>query len=522
MSLIPIEQGPPGPPGAPGGSADLATVLALGNQTGPNNIVVDSSQKIDFAGGIDIEGTTDGSINFTATSRIDYASANTKISVVSDNISLDAGGGGLVEMTNAGVVGITSGAAQNVNITAGAAGYVSMSASSGGRVEVNSDLFLNGNDIQEVNVVKTAFIEPNSTISPDITINAIGSGNLNLSSANNILATADNLDISPTTIIMPSPIDPVGYAQIAQGRTLLRRKDTGGVANPVLTLDNQDTAAGSTSIVFNKNAFANGTTIGEMSFQAKTAIAGNPVREYARIGTTISNNITGNVDGTIRLSARVNDSLTELFRINGVDNQNECLAQLDMNGNAITSVSLFDIQNVSKIGLNGVANFGVAGQHIISRGSSAGALWMNPSQTLPLANYGGGATIDDTTPFIMGCSTNQPTFAPAGSGGTGRYKVDYSAVIEGVNQPLVIQSQLVYNGSTYGGEIFNSGDWYVSEPLTKSGSTHHSIAFSDYFTFPYVFGQTRTLQLEISVLTESGSGTTNDARITATITPCYS
>ena len=40
-------------------------------------------------------------------------------------------------------------------------------------------------------------------------------------------------------------------------------------------------------MTFYKNTFVNGSTIGEMSFRAKTAITGNPEREYARIGGTI-------------------------------------------------------------------------------------------------------------------------------------------------------------------------------------------------------------------------------------------
>jgi len=293
----------------------------------------------------------------------------------------------------------------------------------------------------------------------------------------------------------------------------------GGQANPSLILTNTNAGTGlpgagvGLEIYRNKpTAGTNGDTLFNQSVYGKDGA--NNRQEYTRITHSIRASASGSEDGSIEFGCFINGVNTNFLQINGNDEQVNILKPLDMTAQ--------DIINVNKISINGATSFGVAGQHIISRGSGGSALWMNPSQTPPLANYGGGATIDDTTPYVMGCSTGQPTFAPAGSGATGRYKVDYSAIIEGINHSLVITSQLVYDGITYGGEIFNSGDWYVSEPLTKSGSTHHSISFSDYFTFPYVFGLTRTLQLEISVLTESGSGSTNDARITATITPCYS
>ena len=107
----------------------------------------------------------------------------------------------------------------------------------------------------------------------------------------------------------------------------------------MIRLDQQDTAIGSANITFFKNTSTNGRTIGDMSFRAKTAITGNPEREYARIGATIRNNASGNVDGSISLQARVNDSITELMRINGADSHIEIYQPLDLNNNDIITTT---------------------------------------------------------------------------------------------------------------------------------------------------------------------------------------
>jgi hypothetical protein len=124
----------------------------------------------------------------------------------------------------------------------------------------------------------------------------------------------------------------------------------GGVALPIMTLHNSDTGTGSAALKFQKNSFTNGTAIGEISFQAKTNEAGNPVKEYARISGTIRNNASSNVDGSVAISGRVNDVLTEFARFNGVDGENNFFLPLDMNGNRINN-STGALQMLSGTGL---------------------------------------------------------------------------------------------------------------------------------------------------------------------------
>jgi hypothetical protein len=130
-------------------------------------------------------------------------------------------------------------------------------------------------------------------------------------------------------------LDAGNSATGANATITLNDTDPGGGSNPMLTLNQNDTNAGAGSIRMFKNISTNGSAIGEVSFVAKTAITGNPEREYARIDARIRNNNTSNIDGSIGLSARVNDVLTEIVRVNGVDNQTEFLQPIDMNGNAI-------------------------------------------------------------------------------------------------------------------------------------------------------------------------------------------
>lgn len=143
---------------------------------------------------------------------------------------------------------------------------------------------------------------------------------LALTTTDDITGTANNIDLSTNNLS-------------------INTNNTGGGSNPMLTLNQQDTNAGAGSMRFYKNISTNGSAIGELTFVAKTAITGNPDREYARIDTRIRNNATSNVDGSIDFSARVNDALTPIVRINGVDNQTEFFKPIDMNNNAITTSS---------------------------------------------------------------------------------------------------------------------------------------------------------------------------------------
>lgn len=171
------------------------------------------------------------------------------------------------------------------------------------------------------------------------------SSNLTLSTNQNLVFTADNIDLASNGRLIVPTLASGNYLDYnpTNGITTLRQTTTGGVANPMITLNQNDTASGSANMTFYKNTFTNGSAIGELTFRAKTAISGNPEREYARIGSTIRSNTSGNVDGAINFQARINDTLTECMRINGQDSQIEIYQPLDLNDKDIVS-SIGDIE----------------------------------------------------------------------------------------------------------------------------------------------------------------------------------
>jgi len=196
--------------------------------------------------------------------------------------------------------------------------------------------------------------------------------NVDLSSAGRLiiptLASAEYLDYNP-----------------AIARLTMATDNTGGGSNPMLVLNQNDPTAGSATMKFYKNIFTNGSAIGELSFGAKTAIAGNPEREYTRISSTIRNNATANVDGSISLLARVNDTLTELMRINGADSQIDAFQPLDLNNNAIvTSTGDIALNAAASTGTGNITITPKPGAYIImtnlptsAAGLPSGALWNN-------------------------------------------------------------------------------------------------------------------------------------------------
>ena len=448
---------------------DVASITNVG--TAPNGAML-------------IQSEQDLTLNSTA-GKVNIESLNINGTTINGaGVNINTSGAGLVDITSA-----------DVSITA-----------TTGTIVINSQASVV--EVENVTFALTGSPATGTTISTansgrDININTQTTGDFNVSTGGNARLQIDGATNGNTTFTTQGQ----GWVQINQAT------GTGGSAQPILKLQNTNATSGSVYVESYKDKnIANGDNLfvvgvfGDRTSGAKT--------EMARIETAVQSSTLNAEEIAMRFYVRDSGNFPSgtlaQMEINGTEGQINFRLPLDVNIN--------DIIDIQKIALNGKTSFGSAGQFIMSRGSGGSALWANPSQTLPIGNYGGGATIDDTTPYVIGCSTNQPTFAPSPAG---RYKVEYSAIIEGVNLPLVIQTQVVYNGLTYGGEIFNNGDWYISEPLTKSGSTHHSITFTDYVSFPYTYGASLNLQLEIAILTESGSGSTNDGRITATISPAY-
>lgn len=429
-----------------------------------------------------------------------------------------AGGGSIPpNITVSSIAGSNS-----LNVTTQSNGNIWLSANGTGNTIVTTAMDMRSNVIYNINALtgqNGSYIDYTSDL-----LVAGGANVVNVTTSSNITMSADNIDLSPTTLIMPSPADAVGYAQFAQGKTLLLRKDGGGSANPILTLTNASTIAGSVFIESykNKNIAAGDNLFAVGVFGNRTSGA---KLELGRIETTV-NDATLNSEDT-RMSFYVRDDgafpatgLAQL-EIHGNEGQINMRLPLDMN--------VQDVLDLNRLSLNGKTSFGNWGQIVGTRASTASLLWMNPSQTSPVSVYGGGTTIDDTTPAYFGASFPSPNFPNSTTPGSlGRYKVEISIAMEGVNQNLICWTRLVYATTEYIGDIYRNpalgGGYvpYVSQPVTKAGTTYHTITYTDYVTFPYTqFNTTNNLEVLVGILTESGSYSTSDVKAVVTLSPVF-
>ncbi len=251
--------------------------------------------------------------------------------------------------------------------------------------------------------------------------NTVGTArNLGISTQGNLTLTGDNIDVSSNRFIFPSLAGSnfLDYTATA-GRLLIQQTTTGGGANPMLTLNQNDTATGSATLQFKKNISTNGSAIGEMSFLAKTAISPSfPEREYARIAGTIRNNASGNVDGSLTLQTRINDTLTEIMRINGADSQIEIYQPLDLNDKDIVS-STGDV-DISANGSTTTGNVNITAKgdcSIVSNGAG-GAINLTSVSNVNITATGDNLTLTAGTTMILDCAvvelknTNTTTTTP--------------------------------------------------------------------------------------------------------------
>ena len=288
-----------------------------------------------------------------------------------------------------GATGATGGSPWFATNYAGPIGYGYTGTGYTGDVMVFGKLYVQ--DSMAQNYVSGAInkfsqiITNNSGMNITTTGTPSGPSDMSLSSDGNIIMTADNIDVSATSFIYPTLVG--NYMQYTttgtntSGRLLLNQGTTGGVSNPMFTLNQNDTASGSANILFKKNTSTNGSAIGEMSFLAKTAILGNPEREYARMAAIIRSNTSGNVDGSISLSARINDVLTECMRINGQDSQIEVFQPIDLNNTGLTTGGSI-VTSTGDININASGSIGSGNVNITPRSGSS--CTFSTQLTLPL------------------------------------------------------------------------------------------------------------------------------------------
>jgi hypothetical protein len=335
------------------------------------------------------------------------------------------------------------------------------------------------------------------------------------------IATEGSLGISAGVVTVPTPTTSnTGITLNAGGlasNTLpvkITNSNAGGQANPTLTLTNTN-ATGSVALEVYKNkptAGTNGDVLFNQSVYGKDN--GNAKQEYTRISHTIRDNIGGTEDGSIEFSAFRAGAINTFIQINGVENEVNILKPLDMGSNNILAVNA--------IALGSSTSFGNAGEYIISRGSGNPSVWRQPNQTTATSVISTGFTINDTTPtFVSVAVSTLGATIPVASG---RYKVEWSVVLEGVNDDVFAFGLVDYNGTNYTGEIY--GDPAGSAiPATMSrgnraGLHYHSLTLVDYFTFPYSLSAF-TLSFPIGLYSGNSTDTVSVMKIVASFSGVY-
>ena len=190
---------------------------------------------------------------------------------------------------------------------------------------------------------------------------------LNTSNAGDIL-TIDNTGVIKTQI-------GTSNTTINAGSESIQQSVSGYTTTPILELNNAFATAGNTtgvpSIKYNKsgrNAVA-GDVIGSQHFYGKN-YAGTST-EFANIEASVRNTGVGNDDGSIAFSGLINGTMTEFFRINGADSENNMFLPLDMNAQTIKSST--GNLNLSASGSTGTGSISLTTKNGVA-GSGGGLL----------------------------------------------------------------------------------------------------------------------------------------------------
>jgi hypothetical protein len=301
----------------------------------------------------------------------------------------------------------------------------------------------------------------------------------------------------------------------------------GGSTYPLVRMENTNTTVGSNigaiavELYRNKTGATNDIIAG-FDFYGKSSTGVKT--QFGGIESVITS--AGLSNGSLDFYTSVNGVKSQVFRMNGADNENNSFRPLDMNGNNIRSSSTsYDITNIKQIALGSNTGVGNAGQVITSRGTAgATTVWSNPNQTPAIGNLTSGQGIDDTTPnYNFTCGTGPTfTFVPVPNE---RYRVDFSISLEGPNKDILCFPRITYNGADYFGDIYRNPagggghNPFVSSHITAGGLHYHSINFTDYFTIP--FSASTSVGYAVGILTTTGTATVNTARVCATISPCF-
>ena len=199
------------------------------------------------------------------------------------------------------------------------------------------------------------------------TYNGAGSsGSYALSSTGDLTLSGDNLTASSNNLTLRNPT-------------------VGNTTTPSLILENTSLTAGTTNGVPSIETDKSGRNGANNDLISTTL---NYAKNYAgvktlftKIESNIRNTALGNDDGSIGIFATLNGVMTEFFRFNGADGENNSFVPLDMNNQVIKT-------STGKLEMNGTASTG-SGQVVLTPKSTSnvnvnGDLLMTTDKTITL------------------------------------------------------------------------------------------------------------------------------------------
>lgn len=462
------------------GPLDLNSGNGAMNLTSAGIMTLDSGSEsaINMSGrGITLASTADGismtsgaNMYFSAPDGIEMVGNTASITTTGGGIELHSNGANLVLASAGDAVVISSGGGDEVRITGGAGGINcsttnDIGLTSDSNIELRTTALGNNITLSAENAV---LIQASST---DVTVSAtggnilLGSANLNMdsttlsipnsSAATNATLTATTLTMSDSTRI--TQVQANALNMIANNFLKINiNGDNGTIATTrtnngdnLLLYNNfagGDTTDGVPTISHYKdgrNANA-GDIIGQNLYYAKDYTGDNI--QFARIQASVRNNAVGNVDGSVSLSGLINGVMTEFFRVNGADSENNCFLPLDMNSNNITNVN--NIQYVAAF-------------------SSANVTLNGNSSAIQTFNSGSATVLTATLPVVS--ATN-----------VGRQFIITNTNIAFPNTLTVVSSgsQLIYSASG------------ASNTTSRTLNSGHSRIFNAIFTGAGTYGWT--------------------------------
>lgn len=349
--------------------------------------------------------------------------------------------------------------------------------------------------------------------------------NLAISTQGNLTMTADNIDLNSAGRLVVPSLTSGDFIDYNNGSLKIVNDSVGGIANPLLILQNNNATGGGVTIETYKNdtpTSTGGDVIGIWSANANTNIGKTELTRISHLSQGVG---SGNNDGTIVLACKVNSSLAPINFIicNGGTSEDptptgevQFFRDLNLNSN--------DIRLTSKIQTAQGLTYGLTGQILASKGNSP-LTWINPNQSVVVQNYTGGYSIDSVVPSYFGANITLFNIQPSTSN---RYKVDFSISIEGGNDNFFIIPEVVVAGGTpIIGEVFRSpllggsNMPYVSIPATYSGVIYHSVSFSDYFTFTVSNPSFDLIDMRVGIICATGTHSITNLKISTTLSPSF-